>query len=152
MDPQTAIDASREAIQVCLVVGGPILAASLILGLLISLLQAMTQLHDQTISFVPKLLGLLVLIAVCLPWLTDRMVEFSRESLSRPNLGAFPAYRSPAQLPVAAAGDRMARRETPTPPRAAEPPEREGPATGSPAPFQLPHYQRQRRAPVPKEG
>jgi len=84
MDPQDAIDLSREAIRTCIFVGGPILVVSLLIGLLVSLLQSMTQLHDQSISFAPKILLLLVAIAIGLPWLTDQMLEFTQYSLEKP--------------------------------------------------------------------
>ncbi|MCL4121421.1 UNVERIFIED_CONTAM: hypothetical protein GTU68_049710 [Idotea baltica] len=84
MDPQDAIDLSREAIRTCIMVGGPILVASLVIGLFVSVLQAMTQLHDQTISFVPKILLLLVALAACLPWLTDQMLDFTKYTLEKP--------------------------------------------------------------------
>ena len=84
MDPQEAIDLSQEAIRTCIFVGGPILAASLLIGLVVSLVQSMTQLHDQSIAFVPKFLLLLVAIAVCLPYLADRMLEFTKYSLEKP--------------------------------------------------------------------
>lgn len=86
MDPQPAIDFGREAIRTCLMIGGPILLATLILGLLISVLQAMTQLHDQAISFVPKILLLLVTIAACLPWFASQLMDFSRTALGTPML------------------------------------------------------------------
>lgn len=84
MNPQDAIDFSREAIKTCMLVGGPILAASLLIGLMVGVLQAMTQVQDQTVSFVPKILLLLLMIGLCLPWLTERMVDFSTESFSTP--------------------------------------------------------------------
>ena len=84
MNPQEAIDLSREAIKTCMLVGGPILAASLLIGLIVGVIQAMTQVQDQTVSFVPKILLLLLMIGVCLPWLTERMVDFSTESFSIP--------------------------------------------------------------------
>ena len=84
MDPQDAIDLSQEAIRTCIFVGGPILIASLLIGLVVSLVQSMTQLHDQSIAFVPKILLMLVAIAICLPWLADRMVEFTKYSLEKP--------------------------------------------------------------------
>jgi flagellar biosynthetic protein FliQ len=84
MDPQDAIDFSREAITTCIAIGGPILAVSLAIGLLVSIFQAMTQLHDQSISFVPKILLLLVTIAVCLPWLSGKMIDFTKYSLEKP--------------------------------------------------------------------
>ena len=86
MDPQPAIDFGREAIRTCLMIGGPILLATLILGLLISVLQAMTQLHDQAISYVPKILLLLVTIAACLPWFAGQLMDFSRTALGTPML------------------------------------------------------------------
>jgi flagellar biosynthetic protein FliQ len=46
---------------------------------LISLIQALTQIQDQTVSTVPKLLAMIVVMIICLPWLTDRMMEYSRE-------------------------------------------------------------------------
>ena len=84
MDPQDAIDLSQEAIRTCIFVGGPILIASLLIGLVVSLVQSMTQLHDQSIAFVPKILLMLVAIAVCLPYLADRMIEFTKYSLEKP--------------------------------------------------------------------
>lgn len=84
MDPQDAIDLGREAIRTCIFVGGPILLACLLIGLLISVVQAMTQLHDQTISFVPKIILLLITIGLCLPWLSDQMMDFARASFEKP--------------------------------------------------------------------
>lgn len=84
MDPQDAIDLGQEAIHTCISVGSPILIASLLIGLVISLLQSMTQLHDQAIAFAPKVLLLLVTIAVCLPWLSEKMIEFTKYSLEKP--------------------------------------------------------------------
>jgi flagellar biosynthetic protein FliQ len=84
MNPQDAIDFSREAIKTCLMVGGPILAASLLIGLLLGVFQAMTQVQDQTVSFVPKILLLLVMIGLCLPWLSDQMLDFAKTSFEKP--------------------------------------------------------------------
>jgi flagellar biosynthetic protein FliQ len=84
MNPQDAIDLGREAIKACAMVGGPILLASLVIGLLVGIVQAMTQVQDQTVSFVPKLLGMMLVIGLGLPWLADRMVEFSHDTLATP--------------------------------------------------------------------
>lgn len=84
MNPQDAIDLSREAIKTCMMVGGPILAISLTLGLLIGVFQAMTQVQDQTVSFVPKILLLIVAIGACLPWLSEQMIDFAKLSFERP--------------------------------------------------------------------
>jgi flagellar biosynthetic protein FliQ len=84
MNPQDAIDFSREALRTCMMVGGPILVASLLIALVVGVFQAMTQVQDQTVSFVPKLLLLIVLIGLCLPWLTDQMLEFAKHSFEKP--------------------------------------------------------------------
>jgi flagellar biosynthetic protein FliQ len=84
MNPQDAIDLSREAIKACMMVGGPILIISLLIGLLVGVFQAMTQVQDQTVSFVPKILLLIVAIGACLPWLTEQMTDFARHSFERP--------------------------------------------------------------------
>ncbi len=84
MNPQDAVDLSREAIKTCLMVGGPILAASLLIGLVVGVFQAMTQVQDQTVSFVPKILLLIVAIGLCLPWLTDQMLDFAKYSFEKP--------------------------------------------------------------------
>lgn len=84
MNPQDAIDFSREALKTCMLVGGPILVASLLIGLLVGLFQAMTQVQDQTVSFVPKILLLIVMIGLCLPWLTNQMLDFAKQSFETP--------------------------------------------------------------------
>jgi flagellar biosynthetic protein FliQ len=84
MEPQEIIDLGRGALKACLMIGGPILLASLIVGLLVGVLQAMTQVPDQSVSFVPKMVCLVLAIGVALPWLTDRMLDYSREALATP--------------------------------------------------------------------
>ena len=63
-------------------VGGPILGASLLLGLTISLIQAATQVSEPTLAFVPKLIGVLVVLAVFGPWMTHQMLDFTRRTLA----------------------------------------------------------------------
>lgn len=87
MSPQDTIDLSREAITMAAIIGGPILAAGLLIGLLLGVLQAMTQIQDQTVSAVPKIVGMALVALLALPWMSDRMVDFTRESLSRPLVG-----------------------------------------------------------------
>lgn len=84
MEPESAIEASREAIKVCFMVGGPILAVCLIVGLLMGLAQAMSQIQDQALATVPKILAILAVVGLALPWFADRMMEFSKDQFSRP--------------------------------------------------------------------
>ena len=87
MNPQDAVDLSREAIKTCLMVGGPILAASLLIGLLVGVFQAMTQVQDQTVSFVPKVILMLLCLGLALPWFADQMLDFARTSFEKPMAG-----------------------------------------------------------------
>jgi flagellar biosynthetic protein FliQ len=77
MDAQQAIDLTREAITTALWLGAPLLAVALLAAVLVGLIQALFQMHDPTISFVPKLVATAVAIALCLPWLLERLIEYS---------------------------------------------------------------------------
>lgn len=77
MEPGIAVDMSREALTVALVLAGPIMAIGMVVGLSISIFQAVTQLQEQTLTFVPKIVGMGIAAAFFLPWLTTRMVEYS---------------------------------------------------------------------------
>lgn len=87
MDPQDTIDFSREALTMVAIVGGPILVAGLAIGLIVGIFQAMTQIQDQTVSAVPKILGMLLVTMMVLPWVGQRMVEYTEETLSTPMIG-----------------------------------------------------------------
>jgi len=79
MPPQTAIDLGREAILLTLMIGAPVLLVGMIVGLLIGLLQALTQVQDQTIAFVPKILAMLVVLSLCLPWIVGKMMQYCED-------------------------------------------------------------------------
>jgi flagellar biosynthetic protein FliQ len=76
MEVQNAVDLVREAIWLALVLGAPMLLAALAVGLIVSLLQAVTQVQEQTLSFLPKLVAILVVGAACLPWMLTRMADY----------------------------------------------------------------------------
>ena len=82
MDPQDAIDFGREAVMITLLLCSPVLAAGMIVGLAIGLLQAVTQIQEQTVAFVPKLIAMIVVLSLTLPWLISQMVEYSQELIS----------------------------------------------------------------------
>ena len=82
MEPQQAIDLGREAMSMALLVSAPVLLVGIGTGPLIGLLQALTQIQDQTLSFVPKILAMLTAFAIGLPWLIQRMVEYSGTLIS----------------------------------------------------------------------
>ena len=82
MTPQDAIDLSREAIQTGLLVGAPVLLVGGVVGLVLGLLQALTQVQDQTVSFVPKIFMMILALSFCLPWLIQRMLDYSQGLLT----------------------------------------------------------------------
>jgi flagellar biosynthesis protein FliQ len=77
MDVQNIIDIGRQAIWVTLIVCSPILVSGMIVSLLIGLLQALTQIQDQTVAFVPKLVVMMLVLGLTLPWIITRMLEYS---------------------------------------------------------------------------
>lgn len=76
MNGQLAIDLIRQAILLSLVVAGPMLATALIVGILVSLVQAVTQLQEQTLTFIPKLLSIALVFVLTMPWAISKLVEY----------------------------------------------------------------------------
>ena len=82
MDSQIVIDVGREAIWNMLLIASPVLVAGMAVGLLIGLLQALTQIQEQTVAFVPKLMAMVLVLSLALPWLIAHMVQYSRELIA----------------------------------------------------------------------
>ncbi len=82
MDTQQVIDIGRQAIWNMLIIGAPVLVAGMVVGLLIGLLQALTQIQEQTVAFVPKLIAMILVLSLTLPWLITRMMQYSSELIS----------------------------------------------------------------------
>jgi flagellar biosynthesis protein FliQ len=82
MDSQTVVELGREAIWNMLLIGSPILVAGMAVGLLIGLLQALTQIQEQTVAFVPKLMAMVLVLSLALPWLIARMVQYSHDLIA----------------------------------------------------------------------
>jgi flagellar biosynthesis protein FliQ len=78
MSPHDAVDLGREALNMALVVGAPVLLSGLAVGVVVGLLQAITQVQEQTVSFVPKLVAMVLVLSLTLPWLITQMVDYSR--------------------------------------------------------------------------
>jgi flagellar biosynthetic protein FliQ len=79
MDQYEAIDMGRQAVTLILIIGTPVLLTALVVGLVVSIFQAVTQVQELTLSFVPKIFAMLVALAVVGPWMMERLVEFGRE-------------------------------------------------------------------------
>lgn len=77
MDLEQAIDIVRETLMLMLLLSMPILAAALVIGLVVSLLQAVTQVQEQTLSFVPKIIGMGLAAIFVLPWITNEIMDFA---------------------------------------------------------------------------
>jgi flagellar biosynthetic protein FliQ len=76
MSGALAVDLVRQAVMLSLMVAAPLLAAALLIGIVVSLIQAVTQLQEQTLTFIPKLIGLALVFVVTLPWTLTRLVEY----------------------------------------------------------------------------
>jgi len=79
MTDQTVIDLGSRAVWVAIEVSAPVLIAALVTGILISILQAATQINEQTLSFVPKILMITVAMIVCGPWILQVMIGFTTD-------------------------------------------------------------------------
>ena len=72
----------RETLITVLKISAPILLAGMAVGLLVSLFQSVTSIQDQTLTFVPKIVVMVIVAAILLPWITMRLIEFASEQLS----------------------------------------------------------------------
>jgi len=79
MDADSAIDLTRQAVMLVVVLGTPVLLIGLAVGLGVSLLQAVTQVQEHTLSFVPKIIAIMLALAALGPWMMARVVEFGQE-------------------------------------------------------------------------
>jgi flagellar biosynthetic protein FliQ len=70
-------DLARDAMMITMLIAGPVLVVALVIGLLVSILQTVTQIQEQTLSFVPKLLGVAATFLVGLPWMLQVLVEYT---------------------------------------------------------------------------
>jgi flagellar biosynthetic protein FliQ len=87
MDQNTAINLAGQAMTLAMEVGGPLLLTGLAIGLVVSLFQAVTQIQEQTLSFIPKIVGVGVVIIVLGPWMLDQLVSYTQNLfLSIPGL------------------------------------------------------------------
>lgn len=72
-----AVDIARIALMQALIIAVPILGSGLLIGLVISLFQAVTQIQEQTLTFVPKIIVMILVAVVLMSWIAVRMTEFT---------------------------------------------------------------------------
>ena len=73
------VDATRDTLTLMLMLSTPVLLAGLAIGLIVSVLQAVTQIQEQTLSFVPKIIAMVVVAILFMPWMVTRLLAFSAE-------------------------------------------------------------------------
>ena len=78
MTVDQSTDIVREALTLMLLLSAPILGAALVIGLAISVFQAVTQIQEQTLSFAPKIIGMGLVAILVTPWITQMIIEFAK--------------------------------------------------------------------------
>ena len=73
------VDLARNAIMLALLIAGPMLIVALLVGLTVSVVQAVTQIQEQTLAFVPKLVGVSAVFLIALPWMIQLLVKYTTE-------------------------------------------------------------------------
>ena len=81
MDPQQVFTIGQQGLYMLLMVSAPILLTVMMIGLLVSIFQAATQISEATLSFVPKVLGAVAVLAIAGPWMLTSLVEYLQRTL-----------------------------------------------------------------------
>ncbi|BCR06621.1 flagellar biosynthetic protein FliQ [Desulfuromonas versatilis] len=77
MTPEFVIDIGRQAVEMVLLLSAPMLLAAVVIGLIVSIFQAATQINEQTMTFIPKIVAVLVSLILFAPWMIQKMLAFS---------------------------------------------------------------------------
>ncbi len=87
MTPETVATIGKEAIETVLLISAPMLGFGLVVGLMVSVFQAATQIQEMTLTFVPKIVAVFIALLIFFPWMMQTMIEFTRELiLNIPNI------------------------------------------------------------------
>jgi len=79
MNPELVVDIAKDAIEITLYLSLPILGIGLIVGLLVSVFQAVTQIQEATLTFVPKIVATFISLLFLLPWMMNKMMSFTEQ-------------------------------------------------------------------------
>ncbi len=90
MTQNQVLSIAKEALGTAILVGGPILGVSLLVGLLVSIFQAMTQIQEQTLSFIPKTLAIAAVLLLLGPWMLSVLTVYTTNLLTQ--LATFASY------------------------------------------------------------
>ncbi|MHB1570918.1 MAG: flagellar biosynthesis protein FliQ [Solirubrobacteraceae bacterium] len=87
MNQDTVVNLATQAMTLAIEVAGPMMLVGLVIGLVVSIFQAVTSIQEQSLSFIPKIIGLAALIVILGPWMLDQLVNYaSNLYLSIPQL------------------------------------------------------------------
>jgi len=79
MTTDMVVALSRQAIELALFLALPMLGVSLVVGVVVSVLQAATQIQEMTLTFVPKILAMFLALLIAFPWMMDKIITFTRD-------------------------------------------------------------------------
>ncbi len=79
MTQDMVVGLARDAVELTLMISLPMLGLGLIVGLIVSIFQAVTQIQEMTLTFVPKIIAVLIGLLVAFPWMMNKMVDYTRD-------------------------------------------------------------------------
>jgi len=77
MNMAMVIDITRDALWITMLISGPMLIVGLVIGLVIGIFQAVTQIHEMTITFIPKIIGVGLILLLLLPWMLQKFMDYT---------------------------------------------------------------------------
>ena len=77
MAPEYVIKLGQDTLLLVLYIAGPVLLVALVVGLMVSIFQAVTQIHEMTLTFIPKILAVVAVVTLIMPWMIRRMLDFT---------------------------------------------------------------------------
>lgn len=78
MTPEFVTGFARQAIELALMISMPMLGIGLLVGIVVSVIQAATQIQETTLTFIPKVVSIFIALLLAFPWMLDKMVSFTR--------------------------------------------------------------------------
>jgi flagellar biosynthetic protein FliQ len=77
MEPSVVIDIGRQALWITLLVSGPVMIVGLVVGLIVGVFQAVTQIHEMTLTFIPKILSMVLVFLILMPWMLLKLIDYT---------------------------------------------------------------------------
>jgi flagellar biosynthetic protein FliQ len=82
MTPDFIVGFSKEVVWITLLIAGPMLLSGLVVGLMVSIFQAVTQIQEMTLTFIPKILAVIAALVICFPWMMRVLLNFTEKLFS----------------------------------------------------------------------